>query len=103
VKEEGFKRKLTAHCITITDVVQQNRASVVDLPGDYTLDRFVSVVDAANCAVEIRREPAERNVKLLGNRQMQFRIAINFGVVIKVKERFCGEGVNSESIIAGHA
>jgi TolB-like protein/class 3 adenylate cyclase/Flp pilus assembly protein TadD len=92
--EEATVRTLTAYRTAINDLTQQYRGRIVDTPGDNILAEFSSVVDAVNCAVEIQRELAERNAKLLYNRQMQFRIGVNLGDVIEEEGRIYGDGVN---------
>jgi len=59
-----------------------------------TTDRNQEVVDAVNCAVEIQRDLAERNIELPYNRKMEFRIGINLGDVIEEEGRIYGDGVN---------
>jgi adenylate cyclase len=92
--EEKTVRTLTAFRNAIADLVQQFRGRVVDTPGDNVLAEFTSVVDSVNCAVEIQRELAERNVELPYNRIMKFRIGVNLGDVIDEEGRIYGDGVN---------
>jgi tetratricopeptide (TPR) repeat protein len=58
--EETTARTLTSYRTAIADLVQQYRDRVVDNPEDNILAEYTSVVDAVNCAVEIRRELAVR-------------------------------------------
>jgi adenylate cyclase len=76
---------------------------VVDATGDNLLAEFSSVVDAVNCAVEIQRELAERNVRLHTERRMEFRIGVNLGDVVEEGERIYGDGVNIAARIEGLA
>ncbi len=92
--EEATVRTITSYRSAITDLVQQFRGRVVDTPGDNLLAEFTSVVDAVNCAVEIQRELAERNVELPYNRKMEFRVGINLGDVIEEEGRIYGDGIN---------
>ncbi len=92
--EEATIRTLTAYRSTITDLVQQYRGRVVDMPGDNILAEFTSVVDAVNCAVEIQRELAEHNAKFSEDRRMHFRIGVNLGDVVEEENRIYGDGVN---------
>jgi len=92
--EEATVRTLTSYRNAITDLVQQFRGRVVDAPGDNLLAEFTSVVDAVNCAVEIQRDLAERNIELPYNRQMPFRIGVNLGDVIDEDGRIYGDGIN---------
>jgi len=92
--EEATIRTLTAYRATMTDLIQQYRGRVVDMPGDNILAEFSSVVDAVNCAVEIQRELAERNEELPQERRMQFRIGVNLGDIVEENGRIYGDGVN---------
>ncbi len=92
--EEATVRTVTAFRAAISNLVQQYRGRVVDSPGDNLLAEFTSVVDAVNCAVEIQRELAERNLELPENRRMKWRIGVNLGDVIEDGERIYGDGVN---------
>ncbi|MFQ5961708.1 MAG: adenylate/guanylate cyclase domain-containing protein [Candidatus Methylomirabilales bacterium] len=93
--EVGTIRTLTAYRAAMATLIQQYRGRVVDAPGDNLLAEFASVVDAVNCAVEIQRELAERNVALPSERRMEFRIGVNLGdVVVEEGERIYGDGVN---------
>jgi TolB-like protein/class 3 adenylate cyclase len=118
--EEGFKRKLTAilsadvkdysrlmeddeaetvrtlntYRTAISDLIQKYRGRVVDATGDNIMAEFTSVVDAVNCAVEIQRDLAERNVELAYERRMEFRIGVNLGDVIDEGGSIYGDGVN---------
>ena len=92
--EEATVRTLKAYRATINDLVQQYRGRIVDSPGDNILAEYTSVVDAVNCAVEIQRELAERNVELAYNRKMEFRIGVNIGDVIEDDGNIYGDGVN---------
>ena len=73
--EEATVRTITAYRASMAKLIQQYRGRVVDSPGDNILAEFTSVVDGVNCAVEIQREPAERNAELPVERKMEFRIA----------------------------
>jgi TolB-like protein/class 3 adenylate cyclase/Flp pilus assembly protein TadD len=118
--EESFKRKLTAilsadvkdysrlmeddeaetvrtlntYRTAISDLIQKYRGRVVDATGDNIMAEFTSVVDAVNCAVEIQRDLAERNVELAYERRMEFRIGVNLGDVIDEGGSIYGDGVN---------
>jgi len=81
--EEATIRTLTAYRATMTDLIQQYIGRVVDMPGDNIFAEFISVVDAANYAVEIQRELAERNEELPGERRMQFRIGVSLGDIVE--------------------
>ena len=92
--ERGTIRTLTAYKEAMSNLIQEYKGRVVDSPGDNLLAEFGSVVDAANCAVEIQRELAERNAELPPARQMEFRIGINLGDIVEEEGRIYGDGVN---------
>ncbi|MBW2449309.1 MAG: tetratricopeptide repeat protein [Deltaproteobacteria bacterium] len=118
--QEGFKRKLTAilsadvvgysrlmdnneeaTILTLKDyhevmsnLIQQYKGRVVDTTGDNLMAEFASAVDAVNCAVEIQRELAKRNLDLPDDRKMYLRIGVNVGDVVQEGDRIYGDGVN---------
>jgi adenylate cyclase len=92
--EEATICRLTDYRTAMAALIQQYRGRVVDAPGDNLLAEFGSVVDAVNCAVELQRELAERNVELPEDCRMQFRIGVNLGDVVEEGDRIYGDGVN---------
>jgi adenylate cyclase len=92
--EEETVRMLTTCRNEITDLIQQYRGRLVDSPGDNILSEFTSVVDAANCAVEIQRYLSGKNTDLPVDRKMEVRIGVNLGDVIEDDGRIYGDGVN---------
>jgi adenylate cyclase len=101
--EEATICRLTDYRTAMTSLIEQNRGHVVDATGDNLLAKFTSVVDAVNCAVEIQRELAERNVKLPEKRKMEFRIGVNLGDIVEEEGRIYGDGVNIAARIQGLA
>ena len=101
--ESATIRTLTTYRAAMTNLIQQYSGRVVDATGDNLLAEFSSVVDAVNCAVEIQRELAERNVRLHSERRMEFRIGVNLGDVVEEGERIYGDGVNIAARIEGLA
>ena len=91
---EGTIRSKKAFLTAMTDLIMQYRGRVVDSPGDNILAEFASLVDAANCAVEVQREFAEKNAELAEDRRMQFRIGVNLGDVVDDAGRIYGDHVN---------
>jgi adenylate cyclase len=96
-------RTLEAYREMIAEVIRNYSGRVVDSPGDNILAEFASVVDAAECAVEIQKELKAKNTELPENRRMQFRIGMNLGDVIEEGERIYGDGVNVAARIEGLA
>ena len=92
--EVATVRAITEYRGVIASAVARRGGRVVDAPGDNVLAEFTSVVEAAQCAVDIQRELRSRNAELPPARQMRFRIGINLGDVIVEGERLYGDGVN---------
>jgi adenylate cyclase len=85
--EEGTVRTLTAYREVFSTLIQQHNGKVLDTPGDNLLAEFVSVVDAAQCAVAVQNELKARNEELSVNRKMHFRIGINLGDVMLISKK----------------
>jgi adenylate cyclase len=95
IDEEGTLRQLKAHRKELVDPkITEYRGRIVKTTGDGMLVEFVSVVDAVRCAVDIQRGMAERNVTVLAENRIQFRIGINVGDIIIDSDDIFGDGVN---------
>ena len=92
--EVATVKTITEYRETLTSLVNQYTGRVVDSPGDNVLAEFGSVVDAAQCAVEIQNILKTKNEELPENRRMVFRIGVNLGDVIQEGDRIYGDGVN---------
>jgi TolB-like protein/class 3 adenylate cyclase len=92
--EVGTIRTLNIYKEVMANLIQQHHGRVVDAPGDNLLAEFASVVDAAQCAVEIQKELKTRNAEVPENRKMEFRIGVNLGDVVEEEEKIFGDGVN---------
>jgi len=101
--EEATVSTLKKYKEILAGLIRQYRGRVVDSPGDNMLAEFPSVVDAAECAVEIQKELQAKNVELPGTRRMEFRIGINLGDIIQDEERIYGDGVNIAARMEGLA
>ncbi len=101
--EAATVRTLTAYRESMANLIHQHQGRVVDSPGDNLLAEFSSVVDAAQCAVEIQHILQAKNALLPENRRMEFRIGINLGDVIEEGERIYGDGVNIAARVEGLA
>jgi adenylate cyclase len=62
--------------------------------GDGFLIEFASAVAAVNCAVELQEALARRNVDASADRQLQVRIGIHLGDVVRRGDDIMGDGVN---------
>jgi TolB-like protein/class 3 adenylate cyclase len=67
--------------------------------GDAFMVEFSSALDAANCAVEIQRTLAKRNHDVATDRQIEVRIGIHIGDVMRRDGDVYGDGVNIASRI----
>ena len=74
--------------------IAEHRGRIVKTTGDGALVEFASAVDAVRCALEIQHAMAERNVDVLEDRRIEFRIGINIGDVIIDEGDIYGDGVN---------
>jgi len=93
--EAGTLGALKAHRRELFDPkIAEHRGCIVKLMGDGTLAEFASVADAVQCAIEIQREMAGRNVEVSQDRRIELRIGINLGDVIPDGGDIYGEGVN---------
>ncbi len=93
--EEGTRARFNANLNELIERAIANRKGrIVKTTGDALLVEFASVVDAVQCAVEIQKGMAERNVDEPDNQRMEFRIGVNLGDVIIEGDDIHGDGVN---------
>jgi class 3 adenylate cyclase/pimeloyl-ACP methyl ester carboxylesterase len=74
--------------------IARHHGRIVKLMGDGMLAEFGSVVEAVDCAAEVQRQMAIRNVGLSDDRRMLFRIGVHLGDVIVDGDDIYGDGVN---------
>ncbi|MCI0628354.1 MAG: adenylate/guanylate cyclase domain-containing protein [Acidobacteria bacterium] len=67
---------------------------IVKLMGDGLLAEFPSVVEAVQCAVEIKKGIEERTLDLPEDQQIRLRIGVNLGDIIIEGSDIYGDGVN---------
>ena len=77
---------LSDYRAVFSECVNQHNGRTVDAPEDAILAKFLSGIDAVNCAVEAQRNLAERNEKLPASRKMHFRIGVQF-LDMQIKDR----------------
>jgi len=82
------------HSELIYPKVKAYHGRVVNRAGDSVLAQFPSIVDAVQCAVEIQRGMAERNIDVEADRRIDWRVGINLGDVIIDGDEIYGDGVN---------
>jgi adenylate cyclase len=93
--EAGTFERLKAHRVELVEpAIAAHRGLIFKLMGDGLLAEFASVVDAVECAIDIQREMAERNVGLPEDHRIDVRIGVNLGEVIVEGTDRHGEGVN---------
>src|SRR5712671_2334591 len=92
--EEATVRTLSAHRAIIDGLIEQHHGRFVNSAGDSVLAEFASVVNAAQCAVEIQTALKAENANLPPERRMEFRIGVNLGDVMVDGEQIYGDGVN---------
>jgi adenylate cyclase len=86
-------RTLRSDLIDPTIAVHHGR--VVKRTADGGLVEFRSVVDAVRCAIEVQNGMVERNVGVLPDRRIEFRIGIHLGDVVEESDGdLMGDGVN---------
>lgn len=101
--EDQAHRLLTEYLDLVDALVKAHHGEIRHYAGDAVLATFTSVVDAADCALDVQRQLTERNAALADNRKMQFRIGINLGDVIEDRGDVYGDGVNLAARLEGHA
>jgi class 3 adenylate cyclase/TolB-like protein len=67
---------------------------IINTSGDGMLVEFTSATAALRCAIEIQREMGTRNLYVVPEDRIEFRIGINLGDIIIDGDDIAGEGVN---------
>jgi adenylate cyclase len=93
--ELGTLTRLQAHWDALIEpTIRSHNVRIVRIAGDGVLAEFASVVDAVQCAVELQRAMAERNVGVAAHERIEFRMGINVGDIIIDRGDMWGDGVN---------
>jgi TolB-like protein/class 3 adenylate cyclase len=93
-------RALRSDLIDPTIAVHHGR--VVKRTGDGAIVEFRSVVDAANCAIEVQRAMVERNAGVARGKRIEFRIGVHLGDVVEESDGdIMGDGVNIAARLEG--
>jgi len=74
--------------------IMERKGRIVKLMGDGLLAEFPSVVEAVQCAVDIQKSMAGREVDLPDEGRIKLRIGVNLGDVIVEGSDIYGDGVN---------
>jgi len=85
---------LQEHHDILRDILPMFQGNELKSTGDGLVMEFSSALAAVQCAVEIQRSLAERNEKKSEERQIQIRIGIHLGDVVKRGDDVLGDGVN---------
>ena len=102
--EEGTLTRLrSARSEFIDPTIAQHHGRIVKLMGDGVLVEFASVVDAVRCAIELQKGMAKRELAILHDARLRFRIGINLGDIIIEDHDIYGDGVNVAARIEGIA
>jgi len=102
--EEGTHERVQAHLRELVNLkIAEHRGRIVKNTGDGLLAEFPSVVDAVRCAVEIQRGMGDRELEILEDTRIRFRIGINLGDVIVEEHDIFGDGVNVAARLEGLA
>ncbi len=90
---------LTEHNAIIGSLIEAHHGHTIKTIGDAFLADFDSVFSAVNCAVDIQKKLAGRNVSVEAERRIEVRIGIHVGDVIYRDRDVFGDGVNIASRI----
>ena len=102
--EEGTLARLRALRRELIDpTITEHRGRIVKTTGDGILIEFASVVDAVRCAVEVQRGMVSRNIGLVAENCIEFRIGIHVGDVVVEGDDLLGDGVNVAARLEGIA
>jgi class 3 adenylate cyclase/TolB-like protein/cytochrome c-type biogenesis protein CcmH/NrfG len=104
VDEEGTHARVAAlFGDLLVPAVTGHGGTCIKTTGDGFLAEFESVVQAVRCAIEIQQRVAERNVGVIPDQKIAFRIGVNLGDVIVEADDIFGDGVNVAARLQGLA
>ena len=94
-RDEGLTMELLdEHHSLLRPVFLKHQGQEVKTMGDGFLVEFASAVAAVNCAIELQEALARRNLGAPADRQVQVRIGIHLGDVLRRGDDIVGDGVN---------
>ena len=95
VDEVGTLDALRAHRAELIDAkIDEHGGRIVKTMGDGLLLEFADVVAAVQCSLEVQEGMSARNVGILDDNQIIFRIGINLSDIIVEDGDIFGDGVN---------
>ncbi len=80
--EEATLKTLDEYREIIDGLIARHNGRIFSTGGDSVLAEFGSAVEAVRCAISCQEEISSRNVELVDDRKLMFRIGINVGDVI---------------------
>lgn len=92
--EEGTAKMLLAHRDVMDTLIRHYEGRIANTAGDSVIAEFGSSVEAVRCALDIQEAVRTNNLAISQERQVQFRIGINVGDVIRQGDDLMGDGVN---------
>ena len=92
--EEGTHHRLVESMKTMEACVSANYGRIAHISGDAILAEFKDADNALNCAINMQLSDHQRNANLSPDKQIQFRIGVNFGDVITDGGDIFGIAVN---------
>lgn len=92
--EEGTHYRLVESMKIVKGYVATNKGRVAHFAGDAILAEFKDADNALNCAINMQLSDRLRNASLSSDRQILFRIGVNFGDVIADQGDIFGNAVN---------
>ncbi len=98
-----LSRQKTYRKDLIDPEIARNRGKIVKTTGDGLLATFPSVQNAVRCALEIQKEMGRKELDLVEDRRIRFRVGINLGDVIFDDDDIFGDGVNVAARLEGLA
>ncbi|WVT72893.1 adenylate/guanylate cyclase domain-containing protein [Sinorhizobium chiapasense] len=103
--EEGTRLRFQSDLCTILEpLFREHHGRLVKTMGDGLLVEFRSVVDAAQCAIDIqKRKAAAEDERGPDGERLDFRIGINLGDIIVEGDDIHGDGVNIADRVQGLA
>src|SRR5262245_20371304 len=88
------ERQKTSRRELIDPIISSHRGRLFKSTGDGFLVEFSSIVDAANCAVAIQRDIADKQNDAPAESRISYRIGIHSGEIIEDEGDIFGDGVN---------
>ena len=95
--EAGTIQSLTAHREVMDRLIAEHGGRIANTAGDSVLAEFPSAVDAVRCAIQVQEALAAANLDNPEERQLQFRIGLHVGDVMRRDGDLLGDGVNIAS------